>query len=128
MKPIKLVANVPGKKEINCNSCFWSPCFPVLCVVEKFKIYPHVDEFHISPHDRCRVISNVFTWQMWRNLKSPSLCFVAIFFAIYALLSQNRFLAIYALLCGENFSQNSACGEKLQISGMCVIKNRCPVT
>ena len=28
-----------------------------------------------------------------------------LFFAIYAVLSQNRFVAIYAQLCGENFSQ-----------------------
>ena len=35
-------------------------------------------------------------------------CFVAkfvFFLAIYAVLSQNWFVAIYALLCGENFSQ-----------------------
>ena len=61
-----------------------------------------------------------FTWQMWRNLKflhmwsnfkclhmtdveknlkSPSLS------AIFADSSRNRFVAIYALLCGENLSQ-----------------------
>ena len=28
------------------------------------------------------------------------------------------FIAIYALLCGENLAQNVICGEKLQISSM----------
>ena len=43
----------------------------------------HVEKFHISVHDRCGeiwnfstcgLISHFSTWQMWRNLKSPSLC------------------------------------------------------
>ena len=32
-------------------------------------------------------------------------CKICVFLAIYAVLSQNWFVAIYALLCGENFSQ-----------------------
>ena len=32
-------------------------------------------------------------------------CKICVFFAIYAVLSQNWFVAIYVLLCGENFSQ-----------------------
>ena len=61
---------------------------------------------------------NFTTWQMWRNLKSPLLCvqfmvfccilrcFVAkkLVFCDLRCFSQNRFVAIYALLCGENFS------------------------
>ena len=47
----------------------------------------------------CGVIWNVSTWQMWRNLKSPSLS------AICVVSSGNRFVAIYALLRGENLSQ-----------------------
>ena len=36
-----------------------------------------------------------------------------LFFVIYAVFLQNRFVAINALLCGENFSQNSVRGEKM---------------
>ena len=64
---------------------------------------------------------------MKRNLKSSSLCvqfmvfccilhcFVAIFVvAIFAVLSQDRFVAIYAPLCEEkSLAKNSACGEKM---------------
>ena len=32
-------------------------------------------------------------------------CKMCVFLAIYAVLSQNWFVAIYALLCGENFNQ-----------------------
>ena len=88
----------------------------------------------------CGEISNLCTWQMWRNLKflhmwinftfhhmtdvekseiSFNMCTIygillhftlfcfkkLVFFAIHAVFSQNRFVAIYALSCGENFSQ-----------------------
>ena len=45
-------------------------------------------------------------------------CKICVFLAIYAVLSQNWFVAIYALMCGENFSKNSVRGEKWQILGM----------
>ena len=81
----------------------------------------HSDAYLIFVTKKCGKISTFCTWQIWKNLKSPSLClefmvfccilhcFVAIcilyFCAISAVLSQNRFVAIYALLCGEHFSQ-----------------------
>ena len=77
----------------------------------------HVETFQISLVDRCwdnwnfstcRVISKFSPWQMWRNLKSPSLimnhyqqkyvyniwCFVA----FYTVLSQNQFFG-FMLFC-----------------------------
>ena len=80
---------------------------------------------------------------MWRNLKSPSVCvqfmvfccilhyFVTkfmFFLAIYAVLSQNWFVAIYALLCGANFSQKYCPwrkNDKYQVWGR---RQCCPVT
>ena len=71
---------------------------------------------------------------MQRNLKSPSLCVQFMVFccillsfvgnlvfssAIYAVLSQVLFFAIFALLCGEKFSQKKmAVEKKWKISGM----------
>ena len=81
-----------------------------------------------SNFSTCGLISNFFTWHMWRNLKSPSLCvqfmvscciihcFVAkfdYFLAIYAVLSQTRFLQFTRFCEEKNLAQNSVCGEKM---------------
>ena len=71
----------------------------------------------------CGVISNFFTWQMWRNLKflhswhvydvenvfkcvhNMLFCWKMGFVVIYAVCREICFDAIYALLCGEKLNQ-----------------------
>ena len=40
-------------------------------------------------------------------------CKICVFLAIYAVLSQKWFVAIYTLLCGEILAKNSVRGEKM---------------
>ena len=49
------------------------------------------------------------------------------FLAIYALLSQICFVAIYALLCGEKLTKNCVCGEKMTNIRYAIIRQKGPV-
>ena len=67
-------------------------------------------------------ILNFSTSQMWRNLKFLYLwhvCDVENVVSWFTLFCRKIcFVAIHALLCGENLSKNCICGEKWQIWGM----------
>ena len=75
------------------------------------EISPHVESFESSPHDICGAIWNILHYQqimctIYGVLSHfMLLCCKISFIWIYAVLSQNRFVAIYALLRGENLSQ-----------------------
>ena len=85
--------------------------FLYLTDVEITEISPHVESFESSPHDICGAIWNILHYQqimctIYGVLSHfILLCCKISFIWIYAVLSQNRFVAIYALLRGENLSQ-----------------------
>ena len=82
---------------------------------------------YLSPN-----IYNFSTWQMWRNLKFLHIwhvcdvenvstyvkfilfCFTICFFSRFTLFCcKICFVAIHAVLCGENWTKNCICGEKI---------------
>ena len=91
--------------------------------VEKSEISPHlshIEKFQISPHDRCgEILQNLEEFQFSphaRNLKF-TLFFVAksVLWRYTLSCCKINFVAIYALLRGENLAKNCIGGEKLQI-------------
>ena len=93
-----------------------------VCHVEKFQIYMHERCGEIWNFSTCKVISNLYTWQMWRHLKFLHtwnvydvenvfkcvhvmlFCWKIGFVVIYAVFCEICFDAIYALLCGEKLN------------------------
>ena len=71
----------------------------------KFLHMTDVEKCEIS-FNMCRIYGILLHFKLF-------CCKICVFLAIYAVLSQNWFVAIYALLCGEKLSH--VYGEKLQI-------------
>jgi len=85
--------------------------FPYITDVEKSENSPHLscEKCQISPHDRfvisfiTKKINNVYSLWSFVAFYVTSFC-KNYFFANYAVLSRNLFVAIYAFLCGEKLS------------------------
>ena len=95
----------PWRKNLSCgeisNSCTWqmwrSLKFIPMWINFKFLRMTDVEKSEIS-FNMCTINGILLHFKLF-------CCKICVFLAIYAVLSQNWFIAIYALLCGENFSQ-----------------------
>ena len=101
-----------------------------------------LSKYEICSYLSCKDISDISTWQMWRNRKFVHICYEKIFkisphdrcgeFRNYSTCGEfwnspetqiffsdlRCFVEIYTLLCGEKFTQKMLMWRKLQILGM----------
>ena len=106
----------PRRKNLSCgeisNFCIWQ----MWRNIKFLHVWINFTFLHLTDVEKSEISFIMCT--IYGDLLHFTLfcCKICLFFAIYAVLSQNRFVAIYALLSGENLAKNSGRGEKLQIS------------
>ena len=84
--------------------------------VEKSEISPHVEWFQISSHDTCGEIWNLLQhmYKLWYFV-----AFYTVLFLRFTQFCRKIDLLRFTRYCVEKiWAKNSACGEKLQVSGM----------
>ena len=93
--------------------------FPCMTIAGKSRFSLHVEKFQMPSHDRCGKIWNsphlACVWcRKRRHICKIYAIFLkkSVFFKIYELCREIRFVVIYALLCGEKFIQKFSMWRK----------------